>query len=698
MPALREELALIPGPTRGDGQPTWTLHDPARNRFFSIDWLSCEVLRHWSLDEPEAIVEAIDRRTTLQPHAGDVELVVRFLAENQLLRPQGANSSREMAARLAKRQGSRLKWLVHHYLFFRIPLVRPDAWLGRWSGLAGLFCTRTFLFLTIMACALGLSQVARHWDRFVSSLVDNFTWEGLAAYGTALIGVKLLHELAHAFTAKHYGCRIPTMGVAFLVMWPMAYTDTNEAWRLASRWQRLHVAGAGIASELVIAAWATLAWGFLPDGALRSAAFVLATSSWVASLAINASPFMRFDGYFILSDWLDIPNLHERSFALARWRLREWMFGLGEEKPEHFSPAGERALILFAIVVWIYRLFLYLGIAVLVYHFFIKAVGIVLFLVEMVWFVMLPIVRELGAWKQRWPQIRKQRRSRFSAFLLLIVLILLVLPWPGRVGSSGILRPSGHWQVYAPGPARVERFDLAEGASVDAGDTLITLVAPQLLAQQASLVARVEQLRWTAGAAGFDAEFRSRMRSAREELATAEAELAGVNKDLARYSIVAPFAGTLRDIDPDMRSGSWVEGREKLALLVGAGDQVVETYLDEASVKRVRIGDRGQFMIDAGSGPVLALTVANIDADASRILNNGMLAASAGGRIATRDRNGLKIPESGIYRVVLKVDEPSPALSTRTWRGTVTIRADWESPAWRYAQNALAVLVREAGF
>jgi putative peptide zinc metalloprotease protein len=196
----------------------------------------------------------------------------------------------------------------------------------------------------------------------------------------------------------------------------MAYTDTNDTWRLTSRWQRLLVASAGILTELVIAAWATLAWAFLPDGALRSAAFVLATTSWVATLAINASPFMRFDGYFILSDFLELPNLHERSFALARWRLREWLFDLGEEKPEHFSRRRETGLILFAWAVWIYRLVVFLGIAVLVYHFFIKIVGIFLFMVEIIWFIALPIRHELQAWAKRWPQIRSRPRSRLSAW------------------------------------------------------------------------------------------------------------------------------------------------------------------------------------------------------------------------------------------------------------------------------------------
>lgn len=141
LPPLREELALLPGPTLGDGQPCWTLHDPSRNRFFSLDWPTLEILQRWSLDDAEAIVAEIGGATTLQLEVEDVERVARFLVDNQLTQPP-SNGARQYAGRLATLEGSRFKWLLHHYLFFRIPLLRPDAWLSRWQGVAGLFFTR----------------------------------------------------------------------------------------------------------------------------------------------------------------------------------------------------------------------------------------------------------------------------------------------------------------------------------------------------------------------------------------------------------------------------------------------------------------------------------------------------------------------------------------------------------------------------
>jgi len=700
LPTLREELALLPGPTLPDGQPSWTLHDPTRNLFFRIDWPTFEVLQRWPLDDPEAMAEDISANTTLHLTPDDVVAVAQFLVQNQLVQPSGPQSARQLAERLERMRGSPLKWLLHHYLFFRIPLWRPDAWLGRWLHVADLFYTRVFGWLTLAALLLGLTQIVRRWDMFASSLVDTFNWEGLASYGVALVCVKFLHELGHAFTAKRLGCRIPTMGLAFLVMWPVAYTDTNETWRLTSRYQRLQVASAGILTELAIAAWASLAWGLLPEGSLKSAAFVLATTSWVATLAVNASPFMRFDGYFILSDWLDWPNLHERSFALARWELRERLFALGDQPPEHLSPAKTRAVILFAWAVWLYRLVLFLGIAVLVYQYFFKALGVVLFGVEILWFVLWPIWRELQAWQNRWPDIRARRRSRFSAALLLVLLLLVAVPWPGRVTASAMLHPTEAWPVFTPSGARVEALPFGEGEHVDAGQALLQLYVPDLQMRRQALLARVEQMRWQAASSGFDAEARARLLVNEKALSTAQAELASIDTELRHYAPKAPFSGRLRDLDPDLQVGQWLARKEKVAMLVrDDGRYTVETWLEEDLVQGVTAGDSALFIADGPEHHSLRLTVSAVDKDASRTLPRPELAAHLGGHLLTRDKASQLIPERAIYRVTLEPAGLVPAHWTQmSWRGKVTIHSDWTSPAARYVRQALAVLVREFSF
>ena len=702
LPGLRQELALLPGAALGDGQPTWTVHDPVRGQFFQIDWPSFEVLQRLHLGSTEAIARDVTATTTLDLDPGEVEQVITFLVNNQLTEPTAGPSARRLAERLALMQGGTLKWLLHRYLFFRIPLWRPDAWLDRWQPVAGLFYSRAFVWLSGAALLIGLTQVARHWDVFTASLTDTLNWDGFVAYAVTLVGVKFLHELGHAFTAKRMGCRVPTMGVAFLVLWPMAYTDTNDTWRLTNRWQRLRVAAAGIATELHIAAWATLAWAVLPDGEARSAAFVLATTSWVATLAINASPFMRFDGYFILSDWLDLPNLHDRSFALARWKLREWLFALGEKPPEVFSPGKQRALILFAWATWLYRLVLFLGIAVLVYQFFIKLVGIVLFAVELIWFVAGPIHRELIQWRVRQAAIRRSRRAWASTALLLALILSLLVPWPTRVTASALLRPADIWPVFAPAGARLETLALGDGQRVAQGALLLTLHMPDLALRQQAVKAKVERLRWQAASSGLGADTRGQWLRSEDALTAAQAELASLDAEAMQYRPRAPFDGRLRYLDPDLAAGQWLERKEKIAVLIRDGSALmVETWLDEESVRRIAPGDAALFLTDAGSASALHLKVLAVDQDASRTLPRPELAAHHGGHLATREKAGQLVPERAIYRVTLELrDDPARLLEfgQQSWRGRLSIQGRWEAPGLRYLRRAAGVLLEEAGF
>jgi len=545
----------------------------------------------------------------------------------------------------------------------------------------------------------GLTQVLRRWDVFSASLVDTFNLEGLVAYGVALLCVKFLHELGHAFTAKHYGCRVPAMGVAFLVMWPVAYTDTNETWRLTNRFDRLRVASAGIATELVVAVWATLAWALLPEGALQSAAFVLSTTSWVVTLAINASPFMRFDGYFILMDALDMPNLHGRSFALARWKLREWLFGLGDAPPEHFSPSGVRAMIAFAWATWLYRLVLFLGIAVLVYVFFFKVLGVLLFAVEIAWFILWPIRSELRVWRELWPRIRGERRTRRSFWLLVLLILALAAPWPGRITASAVLRPVDAWPIHAPVGASVQALHWAHGALADVGSPLVTLQVPELVGRENVLSARMAQQRQQVAIAGFDEELRKRLRVSEQTLATTLAEWQGTQAERSQFQPRAPFAGRLFMTDPDLAVGQWVSKNEQLGVLVRQGtDWRVETWLEEDDAQRVQAGQEANFWVDSATGQMLKLKILSIDQDAARALPRRELASVLGGHVVTREKNGVLVPERAVYRVTLEVLNMPQDIQNLSWRGKLVIHADWGSPLERYLRQIMAVLVRETGF
>lgn len=692
LPRLRQELAVLPGPAGPDGAPNWTLHDPLSNRYFRLSWPAFEILSRWHLGDAEAVAAAVSEETTLGVDAEDVGALLHFLSRGQLLLPRGGEDVDRLIASHDAARISLFTWLLHHYLFFRLPLLRPDAFLGRALPQVAWLGGSTFRRMTLAALLLGLMLVTRQWDRFVATFVDHVSLTGLVAFGIALGSVKLVHELGHAFTAKHFGCRVPTMGVAFLVMWPMLYTDVNEAWKLTDRRQRLLVGGAGILTELFVAAWATLAWALLPDGTSRAMTFTLAATTWISTLAINLSPFMRFDGYFLAMDAFNQPNLHPRSFALARWRLRELLFDLGEPPPEPLPPRTRAVMIAFAWAVWLYRLVLFLGIALLVYHFFIKVVGIVLFAVEVGWFVLRPILGEIGAWYMRLPAIRAARRGRWLLLAGFVLLLVLAVPWSGRIAAPALLKAESHAGLFAPLPGIVVDITAREGEMVTTGTPLLTLDNPDSRHRLAEIEARIAALRYELSASGFDDEFRARSKSTAEELAAALAEKLALETEIGRLTLEAPITGKVADLSHEVQIGQWITPREPLlSLRAGA---VIEAYVAEADLPRLMPGATASF-IPEGRGSAIASVVVGIDRASVKTLTEPVLAAQYGGRIAARFDNKGLVPEQAVYRLRLKPRDPVEAAVPL--RGEALIDGERRSMLGDALRSAAAILIREWG-
>jgi putative peptide zinc metalloprotease protein len=453
----------------------------------------------------------------------------------------------------------------------------------------------------------------------------------------------------------------------------------------------------GIVTELMIACWATLAWALLPEGGLKSSAFFLATLSWVATLAINASPFMRFDGYFIVMDLLNLPNLHARSFALARWQLREWLFDLQEAPPERMTPARQRAMVAFAFAVWIYRLVLFIGIALMVYHLFTKLLGVLLFGIEIYWFVLNPIRSEIQAWMLCSKAIRKSQRARWSATALAAGVMTTLLPWPGWITAHAILRPSQSWPVYAPGPARIDALPWIDGASVAAEQVLLHLTEPELLAQAHVSDAKNSRLSWQAATTSLNTETQQPLKLAREHFQMSQADTRRIQEQMATYAPSAPFAGVFRWAQPDLAAGMWVARHELMGTLIGPEPWKVETWLNEEQIKRLRIGDTARFLAPGLDKP-LNLRITSIDADATRQLVDGQLAATLGGHILSREQGGKWYPEQAVYRVVLEIN-PADALDMphklTVHRGQLSLSGQAESLMGRYVNKILSVLLRE---
>ena len=698
LPALRDELRLLPAAANHDGSPAWMVQDPVNNRFFRIGWIDFEILLRWTLGSFKGIAEAVTAETTLTIDESEVHSLLVFLEQHSLLRASTPQMVDRLRQRAAMSKKGAYEWLLHNYLFFRLPLIRPQVWLASMLPWLAWIFTKTTAWSIVALSLIGLFLAARDWGVFASTVVDHMTLSGVVGYMVALVFAKALHEIGHAVTATRYGVRVAHMGVAMLVMFPMLYTDTSESWKLTKPRQRLAIASAGILVELALAGLATLAWSLAPDGGFKNAMFFLATTSWLLTLLVNASPFMRFDGYFILTDILDFPNLHERSGALARTWLRRTLLGFDEPWSEQLPGKQTAMLIGFAVLTWIYRLVVFFGIALLVYYFFFKVLGIFLMIVELVWFIAKPVWTELTVWQGRRSEIRPSRILT-AVIVLAGLLLAAVVPWQTSIHGSGWMHAERQLVVYSPLAGRL--VSLPRSGPVKDRQMLFELESPDLrLAEQRAsglADARGQELLGLTGLQ--DGEERRAQVTSQQDKFRAEATL--YEKEQSRLKMVAPFSGVLVDLDPQLTSGVWIQPRQPLANLVDPSSWTVEAFVSEEDVARVRLGDPVRVHLGLRSISFLHGRVLEVDTSRTTVLPHSMLDAKAGGPIATlvassEERRQERVPKEAIYRIKIALDRKPPGLQMQLTNVVISGQARAWLPG--ILSRIAAVAIRESGF
>ena len=696
LPSLRADLQLTPASPALDGSPRWTLADPVRGRYFKLGVAAMRLLRHWSLGDPEQVLHAANREPGLPLGGSDLEQLLGFLRSHDLISALDPQQRDSYSLKAAAQRQSLWQILLHQYLFFRIPLWRPDAFLNRaWPWLAR-FGPRVLRFGLPATLGLGVFLVSRDWQRFIATFPHLFSLGGALAFGVALFFAKLCHEFGHAFMAKRAGCRVQSMGVAFMVMLPMFYTDVSDAWRVNDRRARLLIGAGGVLAELLLASIALLAWSLLPDGPARTAAFMLASATWMTTLVINLNPFMRFDGYFLLSDFWEVDNLQGRAFALCRWHLRETLFGYGEPAPEPLSPSLQRRLLVWGYGSWLWRAVLFFGIALAVYHLFFKLLGIFLMLVELVWFIFLPIVREWREWWSRRDQAYAPR-VLLSALGLLAFVLFLALPWRSAVELPSMLEAGRVSALHAPVAARVKVVNVHDGQKVAQGDVLIELESPDLDSRQAIVRREIQIQQLQMRRQASRSETAADAGIVEQRLAEAVAEYRGLAAQRERLLLRAPHAGSVRDLLPQLAVGRWLATKEPLARVVEEGVRL-RGYLAEAELWRVAPGARGRFIADDPMHPAMAVQLTEVDTNGAAYVDQEALTSDHHGPIAVRrDPQQRAEPVQGQYGARMSSLDEAPT-PVQPLRGVVVLQGRGESVlgvAWR---RMAALGVRESGF
>ena len=482
-----------------------------------------------------------------------------------------------------------------------------------------------------------------------------------------------------------------------MVLAPFLYTDTTDCWRLPSRLHRWRIASAGVLAELTVAPLALLVWVFMPQGFPRDLMFAAAVLAPAVSIAVNANPFMRFDGYFMLADALGIYNLQPRGFAFARWRLREALFDLDAPPPEQLPERTARTLTIYGYLVWLYRLPVFVGLAIFVYAFTFKVLGIVLFAIEIGFFVLRPIFHELRVW---W-RARRHMRASWKTVLLLggifFAIAALAVPWHGTVVIPALVESGNLAAIHTSASGRIAEILAKEGDTVAEGQPLIRLRAPELETRETIVARRIALLDLRLARIAGSAEELDESTVLRQEREAEVQALIGIRRLREDLVVKAPIRGTVLDFDKDLRVGVWLSPRHRLATVVDPAATILRGFVAQADIGRVRPGMTGTFMGDDGINRLARVRLDSLNGTADRRLSIPVLAEPYGGRIeATIDDKKAIYSREAMFgaHMVLESGETVP----HAIAGVARIDGDPESYLAHAVRRVLRVMLQESGF
>lgn len=693
LPDLNPLLKLYKAAAAQDGAPQWVLYYPASNKYYQIGWTEFEALaRFHKYETAKDLVEAVTNETTLTLTIDDVKSLTIFLSQNGLLKPSEQIPIPKDAAKPLWKQA------LHGYLFFTIPIIRPQKFLdAAYPYIKGVF-TKTFFLSCLVLLAFGFFLTLPRSDEFFHTFTQIFTAEGLMLVATAFFIIKIFHEFGHAFMAKHYGIPVPHMGVAFMVMYPVLYTEMSGSWRIPSSKARMMMGLAGVMTEFVLAAIFLIYWHLTPSALGQSLAFSVVAISLVGSIFVNLNPFMRYDGYYVLSDYLGIENLHQKAIAFAKHWLRWHIFGLKEERPEDVLPQRQRFLTLFGLGVIIYRFLLYLGIAVLVYHVFFKPLGLILFLVEISWFIILPILKEIKYLTGKFESIKSDKDRFIRGTFIVILLLFIVFPTGGTINTVAIVTPASYQNIYAPSPAYIEKILVENDDEVSQSQTLATLSSPLLEKNIKLSQERLKTLLDTKRREQTNPQlYRERRSLIDENIAEATQELASLKKKREQLIITAPFDGKIYDLMPDIHADRNISDTELLFRLVQKETQNnYIAYVEETNLARIERGDKATFTPAYSLSEAHPLTVTSIEQINNTDIEWPELSTTYGGPVTSISQNQQSKSTKSFYKITLTETTPSNDMPL-IYRGHLKIHGKRSIPLIYYIKKFIALIIQESG-
>ncbi len=681
------------------GQPWYVLDDPAAGRLHRFTPAANLII---GLMDGKRTVAAL--WNTACERLGDdaptqdqvIELLTR-LHRADLLQSQARPDAEEAGRRHERGARARVAQRMKNPLALRIPLLDPDRLLDRMRPLARLLFNRVAGAAWLALVLAGLAVAGGNAGELATHAATRaFTGHNLLLLLLVFPCVKLLHELGHGLAVKRWEGPVREAGVMLLVLAPLPYVDASGSAAFSDKWRRITVAAAGIAVELALAAVAAFVWAGAAPGLVRDVAFDVMLIGGVSTLLFNGNPLLRFDGYYILADLLEIPNLAQRARRYLGYLVLRHLFRARSAQSPVTAPGEAVWFVAYGIAAALYRILIAVTIIAFVAgRFFI--LGIVLAAIAAVQMLLAPLLKQIH-FLARSPLLAGRRAWALALTgtgVVAAAALLALAPAPLVTRAEGVVWLPEDAQVRAGAQGFVRATHARPGDRVRRGQVLFELEDPLREAQRKVLEARLAELQVERAVNAFHDRVKAgiiddQIREVRAELER-ESELAG------RLVVRSPADGHLVWPGGEDPVGRYVRQGDELAVVLDREGLSVRAVVEQPDIAlvRERLESVQVRFADRVDRTLAARLVREVPA-AHYMLPSRVLGTDGGGRIPVEpsDARGLKVTRK-VFQVELEL--PGAPLADVGQRVHVRFGHGAEPLAWQWGRRLEQVFLRGLG-
>jgi putative peptide zinc metalloprotease protein len=689
---------LIVQPQFYEGMTHYVIKDPIALKYFRFKVEEYFLLQQFDGKQTlQDVKRAFERK--YRPQTITVEDLLRFasqLHEAGIALIDSPDQAQALVRRHKKNKWKKIWQFLANILYIKIPIVDPEKLLtGMYPYFRWLY-TSWFVAISVGMMLAALTLVASQWQTFSARLPDFqsfFNWHTIVYFWCSLAIIKVIHEFGHGLTAKHFGGEVHEMGMLFLVLTPALYCDVTDSWLLPSKWKRIWISAAGIYVECFLASLATFVWWNTEQGLLNSLCLATMFICSVNTIMFNANPLLRYDGYYVMSDFLEIPNLRVKSTQFFAYLFQEMVLGL-EVPVQSYMPRSRRSLfVTYAIASYLYRWVVTFSILYFLSQFLkpykLQSISYMIAGGSLVPLLVMPAYQALKFFRQpgRMRKVKKVRAAAFAAVTVALVTGILLIPTPLRVQGTLVLTVAKPFEIYVEVPGRLMSLNVRDGDYVTEKTVLATLSNPEKQVEYEQLLEQHDSNYLKALWFGWTSKTRTQMLQAQNMEQQLEQALSKINDQIDKLTIVAPRSGQVIGVPHKSTVGQYLKTGKPFFEIGDPKKLEAHLILDQTDIDLIKSRNPNNkptawIKIYGTSESTWKSYVSEVALRNSAEIPEEQ-STTAGGEIATKQdqKTGQNKPLTAVFEVIIPVDNPDLLLQPGL-RGFAKIDAGHSTLAW----------------